>query len=126
MEEGENYLISGYVPAFLNDERVNLLLAFDQDQPYGYLLGAQKVYGGTEIDTQPKNYIQIGEGDRVQFLCDYFDYDGNYQDTYRLGKEMTLGAEVEISNTPVDAKKCRVTYCFTDLYQQPYWTPTAP
>ncbi|MBO7664141.1 MAG: peptidase C11 [Clostridia bacterium] len=126
VESGDNYVITGYVPALLNGERVNLMLAFDQDQPYGYIQGAQKVYGGTEPATQPKNYIQIGEGDRVQFICDYFDYQENYQNSYKLGREMILGANPEISNTRIDAARCRVTYCLTDLYQQPYWTPPAP
>ena len=126
IEEGENYIITGYIPALLNDVRVNLLLAFDQDNPYGYILGAQKVYGEGENQTQPKNYIQIGEGDKIQFLCEYYDYKQQYQDNYRLGDPITLGKTVDISNTPIDRSKCRVTYCFTDIYQQPYWTPAAP
>ena len=125
-EDGEDYLITGYVPAILNGIRVNLLLAFDQDQPYGYIMGAQKVYDETENATQPKNMIQIGKGDEIQFLCEYYDYQQNYQDTYRLGQPMTLGDTVEIANTPVDKSKCRVTYCFTDWYQQNYWTSPEP
>ena len=124
VEEGDNYVIYGYVPALLNGEQVNLMLNFDSERPEGYIAGAQKVYREAPDDAQAKGLIQIGEGDRVQFLCDYFDYNGNYQDTYQLGKEMVLGKTVEIYNTPVgDLNKCRVTYCFTDIYQQPYWTP---
>ena len=126
VESGDNYVITGYVPALLNGERVNLMLAFDQDRPYGYIQGAQKVYGDTEPSTQPKNYIQIGAGDRVQFICDYFDYQEKFQDNYKLGREMILGENPEISNTRIDPARCRVTYCLTDLYQQPYWTPPAP
>ena len=55
-----------------------------------------------------------------------YDYDGNYRDSYKLGKMITLGKEIDISNRPVDRSKCRVTYCFTDIYQQRYWTPVAP
>ena len=126
VEEGENYIITGYIPALLNGEHVNLLLAFDQDNPYGTIIGAQKVYAEDENPVQPKNYIQIGEGDTLQFLCEYYGYDQTYQDTYKLGDPITLGKTVEISNTPIDRSKCRVTYCLTDLYQQPYWTPVAP
>ena len=43
----------------------------------------------------------------------------------RYGDEMTLGDTVEIANTPLtdDLSRCRMTYCFTDIYQQQYWTP---
>lgn len=125
VEDGDNYVISGYVPAFLNGERVNLILNFDSERPYGYIAGALKVYTDNESDTQAKMLIAIGKGDRIQFVCDYYDYDGNYRDTYKLGDLMTLGDEVEIVNSPIssDLSKCRVTYRFTDLYQQHYWTP---
>ena len=125
VEDGDNYVISGYVPAFLNGERVNLILHFDSERPYGYIAGALKVYTDNESDTQAKMLIAIGKGDRIQFVCDYYDYDGNYRDTYKLGDLMTLGDEVEIVNSPIssDLSKCRVTYRFTDLYQQHYWTP---
>jgi hypothetical protein len=66
--------------------------------------------------------ISVGSGDRLQFLCDYYDYDGIYRDSYLLGEPITLGSDVEIANTPVGTN-CSVTYRFTDLYQQNYWTP---
>ena len=127
IEDGESYVMSGYVPAILNGERVNLILNFDIERPYGYIAGAQKVYTDGESDTQAKMMIAIGEGDRIQFVCDYYDYDGNYRDSYKLGDPITLGSTVEIVNTPIssDLSKCRVTYRFTDLYQQNYWTPVA-
>ena len=127
-DDGESYLISGYVPAYLNGERVNLILNFDNERPYGYIAGAQMVYTEGVSDTQAKSMISVGKGDRLQFLCEYYDYDGTFRDSYKLGKEMVLGDEIEISDTPVgsDPEKCRVTYCFTDIYQQRYWTPAVP
>ena len=125
IEEGNSYVIYGYVPAFLNGERVNLILNFDSERPYGYIAGAQKVYSDGGSDTQAKMLIAIGKGDRLQFLCDYYDYDGNYHDSYKLGDPITLGSTYEIANTPIatDLSQCRVTYRFTDVYQQDYWTP---
>ena len=126
VEEGDYYRITGYSPAMLNGVRVDLLFVFDQDNPYGYIAGARQVYPDSDWSTLPKNLIQIGRGDQLQFLCDYFDYEGNYQDSYRLGKPITLGYNILISNTPVERGRCSVTYCLTDLYQNPWWTPVAP
>ena len=124
IEDGDDYLISGYVPAILNGTRVNLLLYFDSEKPYGYIAGAQIVYPGSEPGVEAKNLIQIGKGDRIQFICDFYDYNGNYRDSYKIGNPLVLGDEIEIANTPVGTlENCRVTFCFTDLYQQKYWTP---
>ena len=127
VDDGTNYVISGYVPAVLNGERVNLILNFDSERPDGYIAGAQKVYKDGESDTQAKMMIAIGEGDQVQFLCDYYDYEGIYRDSYKLGSPITLGSSVEIANTKIagasDMFRCKVTYRFTDLYNQDYWTP---
>ena len=126
IQEGEHYVISGYVPAMLNGVRVNLILIFDDAHPDGYIAGAQQVYTDGETEAQAKNMISIGQGDKLRFVCDFYDYDGNYRAGYYLGSEITLGAEVEIANTPIDKSKCKATYCFTDLYQQRYWTPVLP
>ena len=125
VEEGDNYVITGYVPALLNGERVKLILQFDSERPYGYIAGAQTAYTGDGSDTQAKTMIAVGAGDTLQFICDYYDYDENYRDTYRLGDPITLMKEAEISNVPLanDLSKCRITYSLTDIYNQNHWTP---
>jgi len=124
VDDGDNYVITGYVPALLNGEQVNLILNFDSEHDGdGYIAGAMKKYTDEESDTQAKELIAIGKGDTLQFLCDYFDYDGVYRDTYKLGEPITLGETVEIANTPIDRSKCQVTFRLTDIYQQNYWTP---
>ena len=124
VDDGDNYVITGYVPALLNGEQVNLILNFDSEHDGdGYIAGALKKYTDDESDTQAKELIAIGKGDTLQFLCDYFDYEGVYRDTYKLGSPITLGDTVEIANTPIDRSKCQVTFRLTDIYQQNYWTP---
>ena len=123
IEQGDCYAEVGYVPVLLNGVRANLILVFDQDNPYGYIAGAQQVYAEGDEGTLPKNMTGIGKGDRIQAICDYFDYQQNYQNSYRLGDEFVLGSEVEIANTVIDQDKCKVTWCLTDYYQQRYWTP---
>ena len=125
VEDGDNYVISGYVPAILNGERVKLMLNFDSERPFGYIAGAQKVYPETETEQQSKELIAIGKGDRVQFICDYYNYDGKYTDSYLLGHEITLGDTVMIANKKIEGEesKCKAKYCFTDIYQNKYWTP---
>ena len=126
VEDGDHYVISGYSPALLNGQRVNLLIQFDDERPEGYIAGACAVYADDVAQTQPKNIIAIGKGDQLQFLCDYLDYEGNFRDNYRLGDPLILGDTVEIINTPIDRDRCRPTYCLSDIYHQLYWTPLFP
>ena len=114
----------GYVPALVNGVRANLILVFDKENPDGYIAGAEPVYAEGETDTQGKNLTGIGKGDTIQIVCDYYDYNGNYQDSYKLGKPFTLGDRTTIGYAYVqNPEKCRLTYCITDIYQQQYWTP---
>ncbi len=126
VESGEEYLISGYAPVLLNGQRVNLILNFDYERPEGYIAGAETVYSTSEPGVQAKTLIAIGEGDQIQPICDYYDYEGSYLDSYRLGDSFVLGAEPEIANIALETDRSLVTYCFTDYYQQPYWTPPEP
>ena len=123
VDGGEETAFLGYSPCYLNGVRANLLLVtFDSDRE-GFIAGASKVYANNDVEVAPKNMIDIGNGDEIQFICDYYDYEGNYQDSYLLGEKMILGKSIEIANTDVGINNCRATYCFTDLYQQNYWTP---
>lgn len=126
VEDGDDYTITGYVPALLNGDRVKLILVFDNDDPYGYIAGAESVYRNGETDTAAKNLTEVGAGDKVQFICDFYSYDGEYQDSYMLGDEITLTDDTEIANVDIGRNKVKVMYRLTDIYQQNYWTPKLP
>ena len=124
IEQSDCYAEIGYVPAIVNDVRANLILVFDKENPDGYIAGAEPVYTNGETETQAKNLIGIGKGDKIQIVCDYVDYNGNYQDSYRLGDPFVLGDRTTIGYAYVkNPEKCKLTYCITDYYQQKYWTP---
>ncbi len=122
---GDERVITGRVPVMLNGVRSNLILVFDSDHPYGTIAGAQTDYVDGETDTVAKNLTQLEEGDVMEFVCDYYGYDGSYQNSYYLGEPITYTGEHQISNVYVDGE-LSATYLFTDLYQQEYWTAPIP
>ena len=122
-DDGTNYMIIGRVPVLLNDERADLILVFDNDHPYGWIAGARFDYRDGETATVAKALSALEPGDVLQPLCDFYGYDGAYQDSYRLGAPMTVTDDVVISDVYIDASKAEPTYRFTDIYQQTYWTP---
>ncbi len=123
--EQKGNVISGYVPVFLNGIQAELILIFDTDHPYGYISGAKYTYDEEENDTVAKDLIALVPGDKLDFVCDYYNYDGKYQDSYYLGEQMVLGDTIEIGNITISGKVVP-TYRLTDIYHQEYWTPVLP
>ena len=113
----------GYIPAMLNDQRVELLVVFDEENPRGAIAGARYVYVDGETETVPKSLEQLEPGDVLEFICDYYTYDGEYSNTYYLGDPMPVEAEMELSNVDIGDGSVLTLYRFTDIYQQHYWTP---
>ena len=120
----DNYTILGRVPAMLNDTRVNIILAFTNENPNGEVLGAQYDYAATSTDTIMKGLVNIAKGDQIDFLCDFYNYDGTFNDAYFLGERMTATGSWEIGNAPLGDVNWQMTYRITDNYGGQYWTPT--
>ena len=124
-EEDGSYSIMGYVPAMLNGEQVKLILVFSDDVPYGYVAGAMPAYEEDETETVAKGLIEIQDGDAIDFLCDFYSYDGEYLDSYYLGDQLIVDGELTISNTLL-GDGVYALYRFTDIYGQHYWTDPVP
>ncbi len=122
----DDYSMTGYVPALLNGDRVEIILVFDTDNPGGYVAGARRVYTQGETDTVAKSMLSIEEGDQIDFICDYYDYSGNYQDSYYLGEQLTVSGDLQISYVELDNQVVEASYQFTDIYNQHYWTDVIP
>ena len=119
-EYDENsYEIQGYVPAELNGQVVNLILQFNDENPNGIVIGARPVDKG--IATQA-NLIQINDGDTIDFICDYYDYDGNFTDSYFLGDTLTVSGDLVIENQHLEDANVVFSYCLSDIYNNQYWT----
>ena len=126
VDDGENYSITGRVPVLLNGVRADLILVFDNTEPYGYIAGARYDYVDGETDTVAKSLGELNEGDRIDFICDYYSYDGEYLNSYMLGEQYVYEGQPEISNVYIEAECAVPTYRFIDIYQQEYWTPVLP
>ncbi len=124
VDDGKHYTISGHIPALLNDERVNLLVQFTDENPKGEIIGAQPVYEDMEDDMQlvAKNTVDIEDGDTIDFICDYYGYDGSFQDAYMLGERLVVDGKLTISDLILDEATLKSTYEITDIYNQTHYT----
>ena len=124
-DEGDHYTITGRVPVLLNGEQMDLILIFNDEKPQGFIAGARPAYSEEETDTVARGLVDVNPGDTLEFLCDYYSYEGAYQATYKLGERMIVSDNMVISNTDLGGD-CVALYRFTDIYGQYYWTLPVP
>ena len=140
-------------------QRVELIILFDAEHPDGYVAGAKPVYvnGETEVvaktlvdqnadetlellsdvngqtETVKNDLLNLHAGDKIEFVCDYYTYAGEYQDTY-VWFDVTLtesGMKDQLAVgyyylTDKDKASAKPAYLFTDIYNQEYWSPILP
>ena len=122
VDDGTDYSILGRVPVLYNGERAELVLEFTDEDPYGSVVGVRRVYKEGETQTVAKTMDTVQDGDVIDFVCDYYSYDGEYLDSYMFGEQLVVDGELEISDVYVEEDAANLTYLFTDIYQQKYWT----
>lgn len=109
----------GTIPVILNGEYADLLAVYSDDS--FEVAGAVYDYKG-ESDVVPKNIFEINEGDEIQFVCEYYDYNGNFNDAYILGDKLIVKDKIYLGDGDISKYKTIVTYEFQDIYKQSYWT----
>lgn len=112
----------GKIPAYLNDNEVNLIVVWDKD--YGKIIGAEPVglYGNTTLNS--KGLTKIQKGDKIEFLFDYYDYDGEYDDCYIFQDELIVDNpdNLKVSYTEIEDGEFCFYYKITDIYNNEYYT----
>ncbi len=123
----EDYKITGYIPALLNDRRVDLMVAFTDEVPDGEILGAALRYNEDEqTATVARGLLEIQDGDTIDFICDFYGYDRSFQDAYYLGERLTVDGALTLSNVTMDNADYLACFRLTDIYNNRYWTPCVP
>ena len=110
----------GRIPALLNGELVNLQVIFDDANPYGAVTGAYPFYENSETETAPKGLVPLVNGDKLEFVCDYYGYDGSYKSSYTLGTGLTVKGELTLENLKLN-NELTPSFRITDVYGNHYW-----
>ena len=121
-DDGTSYSILGRIPVLYNGDRAELVVEFTDTDPYGSVIGVRRVYKNGETETVAKTMETVVDGDVIDFVCDYYSYEGEYLDSYMLGEQLVVDGELTISDVYVDEEYSRMTYLFTDIYNQQYWS----
>lgn len=108
----------GYIPCMLNDEQVQLVVQWDEEG-LGYVVGALRQY---DNGMSMKGYIPVEDGDKIQLLCDYYTYEGEFEDSYDLDEPFLYDSSKVISYAPSVRGSYFVYYVLTDIYNNTYYT----
>lgn len=126
VDDSTSYSITGRIPVLYNGDRAELVVEFTDSNPYGSVVGIRRIYKNGETQTLAKTMDTVTNGDVIDFICDYYSYSGEYLDSYMLGDQLVVNGELEISDVYVDEAAANLTYLFTDIYNQQYWTTPVP
>ena len=118
----QGYSITGRIPVLYNGERAELVVVFTDDDPDGRIAGVRRVYNEGETETMAKTMDTVVPGDVIDFVCDYYSYDGEYLDSYMLGEQLVVEDELYVSDVYINEEAANLTYQFTDIYNREYWT----
>ena len=125
LEKGSGaYEITGHVPVLLNNKKAQLLLTFDNENEKGYVSGVRYDYDENETETVAKADSSLQPGDKIRFLYDTYSENGKKKEDVIMGNTMTINDpdNIDISNVSMGGGKTKITFKFTDIYGQEYWT----
>ena len=123
VETESGVVTTGRVPVLLNGARAELLIAFTDNG--ASVTGARFVYANGETETVAKADTMLQMGDVIEPICDRYDYEGNYEDTYRLGPAITYNGSLTVSDVTLNPNDGTpvASYVLTDRFAMEHWTP---
>lgn len=116
-ESSETYT-EGSIPCILNDEYAELIVVWDAEHD-GAIMGAQRYY---ENGMAMKGLLPLADGDTIQLICDYYTYDGDYEDYYAFGDAFVYESGMQVTYESSGAGEYLLYYVITDLYHNTYYT----
>ena len=131
--EGSTMTTTGTVPVLLNGELANLIVVFEDNVKTGealnaYIAGVRYDYSGLELDEDAyaaeAKTASLEVGDKLQFVADYYDLDGEFKDAYPIGEEIEWNESVVVGYTDMSKLKDDLvaTFLFTDIYNNEHWS----
>ena len=125
-DDPDNWYSYGRVPAVLNERyKVDVILCWDSNNEDGYVLGYRPPTDGLGKPTL-KGLYELRPGDRIDALCNFYDYDGNFRGDYIFGNPIYVNKggmdAMVVSYDDLGGIKTQIRYMLVDIYQNYYIT----
>lgn len=114
------YYTEGQIGCFLNGEYVYLIVRWDNEHD-GDIIGARREY---ESGVSMKGLLPVNDGDTIELVCEYYDYDGNFDDFYCYGEPFEYDSSMTVDYYPIGEGSYIIYYIITDIYNNKFYTET--
>jgi hypothetical protein len=112
----------GYVPCEINGEDAEIILLWNEENPYGTVAGWRyDTYGAATM----KGLFDLEDGLQIDFYCYYYPYDADEVEMYYMGDTVIVDGELEVTYedvTEYEYFEIEIYYEVTDIYQNSYFT----
>ncbi len=127
VETQNDKIYRGYVPAVLNNnDYIEIILEWSDATGESYIAGYRLAESNSTIGgagTVGKGYMQFETGDMVDYVCDFYTYDGEYDDVYYYGDTLYIGSTLPaVTYEDVGDYNTLECYMIVDIYQNYSWT----
>lgn len=104
-------------------EDIEILVYWDEQHEDGYVTGYRSA--STEgIGVAERNLRRLEEGDTLDFFCDYYNYQEEYEGSYYFGDTLTVQGELQVTYEEMGEYPTEICYYLQDIYRNEYWTET--
>ena len=134
VEEGETadggWYTYGIVEAVFTSARtgetrdIDILLYWDDKHDGGYVKGYRTSSDGEGPTQAERNVANFVKGDTIQFVCDYYTYDGEYDDKWLFGDPIVIDSALKVTYEEVGDYDVDVYGHILDVYGNDYYTET--
>ena len=73
-------------------------------------------------ENKASQIVKLKAGDVIEFVCDYYDYDGNLDSTHVLGDKIVIKDDLYLGDSDLSGYNTLASYEFRDIYQQAYYS----
>ena len=80
--------------------------------------GYERVY---DTSTASRGLLDLEDGDEIEFIGDFYTYEGELQEQY-IFDSITVDGALEVTYEDVGENDCLIYYSLHDIYQNVYWT----
>lgn len=128
-ENEDGYEATGYIPAIINEgtkqeEDIDIYVRWNDEHEDGVVLGYTPYKSEEEsMSVANKNFVQFEAGDTLDFYCDFYKDNGDFDDVYYVGDQLKVGKKgVTVSYGEMDSEGVQIGYRLVDKYMNEYWT----
>lgn len=116
---GDEWYSWGVAPIWYNNRDAELVVRWDNEHPSGYVMGWR--YAEENNSTNLRGLFELEEGMYFDFLCEYYDYEGEHLGSYLWGG-MTVSGDISVSYEDVGDGDVIVYYELRDIFQNVFTT----